>query len=99
MSDAEGPTVGRRRLVLVSQQEVAYTVRDFLSVISGKSHAPLEVESDFESLPALNPDNTDNEPSLVEEVMPKGSIAGLGRRGFGGRVLHQSVRDEISTCG
>ena len=28
------------------------------------------MESDVESLPALNPDNTDNEPSLVEEDMP-----------------------------
>ena len=45
-------------------------MRDLLSVISGESHAPSEVESDVESLPALNLDNTDNEPSLVEEDMP-----------------------------
>ena len=97
MSDAEGPTVGRRRLVLVSQQEVAYTVRDFLSVISGKSHAPLEVESDFESLPALNPDNTDNEPSLVEEVMPRAALQGLDDVDLEAEFCTRAC-DEISTC-
>ena len=60
MSDAEGPTVGKRRLALVSQQEVAPTVTDL----------PSEVESDVESLPVLNPDNTSNEHSFVEENMP-----------------------------
>ena len=67
MSDAEGPTVGRRSLVLVAQQEVAPTVP---SVVSGESHAPSEVESDVESLPVLNPDITNNEHSFVEEDMP-----------------------------
>ena len=52
MSDAEGPTVGRRRLVLVSQQEVAPTVTDLPSVVSLESHAPSEVESvDFSCSP------------------------------------------------
>ena len=47
MSDAEDPTVGRRRLVSVSQEEVAPTVMDVLSVVSGESHArPSEAESD-----------------------------------------------------
>ena len=48
MSDAEGPTVGRR-LVLVSQQEDAPTVMDLPFVVSGESHAPSEAESDVES--------------------------------------------------
>ena len=43
---------------------------DLPSVVSGESHAPSEVESDVECLPVLNPDNTDNEHSLVEEDMP-----------------------------
>ena len=49
MSDAEGPTFGRRRLV-VSQQEVPPTVMDVPSVVSGESHEPSEVESDVESI-------------------------------------------------
>ena len=48
-SDAEGPTFGRRRLV-VSQQEVAPTVMDVPPVVSGESHEPSEVESDVESI-------------------------------------------------
>ena len=85
MSDAEGSTVDWRRLVLVSQQEVAPTVRDLISNISEESHVPSEVESDVESLPALNPDNTDNEPSLAHcgplfRCRSKGSIARCGRR-------------------
>ena len=48
MSYAEGPTVGSAPFGVVSQQEVAPTVRDLLSVISWESHAPSpsELESD-----------------------------------------------------
>ena len=52
MSD-EGP-VGRRRLVLVSQQEVAPTVMDAPSAVSRESNVesiPVDSESDTTSLP------------------------------------------------
>ena len=67
MSDAEGPS---RRLVMVSRQEVTPTVIDLPSVVSGESHAPSEAESDVESVPVFNHDNTHNEHSSpVEENM------------------------------
>ena len=54
MSDAEGPTVGRRRLVLVTQQDVAPTVMDAPSPVSRDLHA----ESNVESIPVDSESDT-----------------------------------------
>ena len=54
MSDAEGPTVGRRRLVLVTQQDVAPTVMDAPSAVSRDLHA----ESNVESIPVDSESDT-----------------------------------------
>ena len=69
MSDAEGPIVGRRRLVLVSQQEVAPTVMDAPSAISRDLHA----ESNVESIPVDSESDTASLPA--SDVEPLGSLA------------------------
>ena len=78
MSDAEGPTVGRRRLVLVSQQ-VAHTVMHAPSAVSGELHA----ESNVESIPADSESDTASLPgfaipeqdAFIPTVEPLGSLA------------------------
>ena len=66
------------------------------------SGAHSEVEFDVESLPVLNPDNTINEHSRVEEDMPIvdltfGAAARAALQGLDDVDL-EAKRDEISTC-
>ena len=79
VSCAGRPTVSRRRLVLVSQQEVAPTVMDAPSAISRDLHAesnvesiPIDSESDTVSLPGNATLDQDDSIPVVE---PLGSLS------------------------